>query len=140
MPKILIYTDGGSRGNPGPAALGVHIEDENGKTLVGIGKKLGINTNNVAEYSAILEAFIWLLQNKDMLASDTKVYFYMDSLLAYSQIVGLYKVKNPKLRELLFEIHQKEAELKLSVYYAHIRRDLNKKADLLVNLALDNNL
>lgn len=140
MSKILIYTDGGSRGNPGPSALGVYVEDENGKELTSVGKRIGITTNNVAEYSAILEAFLWLSQNSVLLQSDTKIYFYMDSLLAYSQIVGLYKIKNAKLREILFKIRELEAVLGKEVYYAHIPREKNKKADAMVNLALDNRL
>lgn len=138
--KILVYTDGGSRGNPGPAALGVYITDQNGKKLAAIGKTLGETTNNVAEYSAILEAFNWLVEINDKLNKETEIYFYMDSLLAYSQITRVYKIKNAKLREMLFEIRGKEAFLNRKVYYKHIRREYNKKADLLVNLALDNNL
>lgn len=137
MAKLSIYTDGGSRGNPGPAALGVYIEDEDKKELARIGKRIGETTNNVAEYSAITEAFSWLLANKDKLDIES-VSFYMDSQLAYSQIVGLYKVKNERIREFIFEIRQKEAEVKFPVYYNHVRRENNKKADLLVNLALDN--
>lgn len=140
MSKISIYTDGGSRGNPGPSALGVYIEDETGKNLASIGKRLGETTNNVAEYSAIEEAFNWLLENKEELAKDTKIYFLMDSLLAYSQIVGVYKIKNLKLKEILYRIQEKERELGLPVSYQHVRREYNKKADALVNLALDNNL
>ena len=138
MPKILIYTDGGSRGNPGPSALGVYIEDENGKELATIGKRLGEVTNNIAEYSAILEAFNWLIKNKEKFLKETKIYFYMDSLLAYSQIVGLYKIKNDKLKQFFFKIKKAQIELSLEVYFEHIRREYNKKADALVNLALDN--
>lgn len=137
MAKILIYTDGGSRGNPGPSALGVYIEDENGKKLMTIGKRLGDATNNIAEYEAILEAFKWLIKNKKLFSKETKIYFYMDSLLAYSQIVGLFKIKNEKLREIYFQIKKEQKELGFEVYYQHIRRELNKKADALVNQALD---
>lgn len=140
MNKISVFTDGGARGNPGPAALGVYIEDEIGKEITSIGKKIGEATNNVAEYSAILAAFSWLVLNKQNFSKDTSIYFYMDSLLAYSQLVGLFKVKNDKLREMLFEIRKMESELSLPVFYAHIRREKNKKADLMVNLALDNML
>ncbi len=138
MNKVYIYTDGGSRGNPGPSALGVHIEDESGKTLAGIGKRLGITTNNIAEYSAILEAFDWLLSNVVNLGPGAEIYFFMDSQLAYSQLIGLYRVKNLKLREILLQIKAKEKELGLKVNYAHVPRENNKKADRLVNLALDN--
>lgn len=140
MSKISVFTDGGARGNPGPAALGVYIEDESGQSLASIGKTLGETTNNIAEYSAILEAFNWLVTNKDKIAKDATIHFYMDSLLAYSQLSGLYKIKNQKLKELLFEIRSKEKELALPVKFTHIRREYNLKADALVNLALDNNL
>lgn len=139
MAKISIFTDGGARGNPGPAALGVYIEDENKNELARIGKRLGEATNNVAEYSAIVEGFSWALENKQRQNIES-VNFYMDSQLAYCQLSGLYKVKNAKIRELFFEIRQKEAELKLPVSYNHIPREKNKKADLMVNLALDNGL
>jgi len=139
MPKIAIYTDGGSRGNPGPAALGVYIEDENKKELARIGKTLGVATNNFAEYSAIVEGLSWAIENKNKFNIE-KISFFMDSQLAYSQLVGLYKVKNEKIRELIFLIRQKEAELKIPVWYNHIPREQNKKADFMVNFALDNEL
>jgi len=137
MTKILIYTDGGSRGNPGPAALGVYIEDDKGKELVRIGKKIGEATNNVAEYSAILEGFNWLVENKRKQKIES-VYFYMDSQLACLQLTGIYKVKNSKIREFVFQIRQREAELKIPIFYEHIPREKNIKADYMVNLALDN--
>ncbi len=137
MTKIIIYTDGGSRGNPGPSALGVYITDENGKKLAAIGKRIGKATNNVAEYAAVNEGFNWLLVNKDKLMPDTRVEFYMDSQLAYSQLVGRYKVKNAKIREMLFEIKVKENLLGLNAFYMHVPREQNKKADAMVNLALD---
>lgn len=138
MNKVYVYTDGGSRGNPGPSALGVHIEDETGKTLAGIGKRLGITTNNIAEYTAILEAYNWLLDNIVDLGPGAEIYFFMDSQLAYSQLIGLYRVKNLSLKEILLQIKAKEKELGLKVNYAHVPRENNKKADRLVNLALDN--
>ena len=138
MNRVNVFTDGGSRGNPGPSAVGVYVEDYDGKELVSIGKKIGIATNNVAEYSAIIEAFEWLCVSKDKLGNNTKIFFYLDSELAYSQLSGLYKIKNAAIRELVLKIRQKEAELNMSVIYSHIPREKNKKADLLVNLALDN--
>jgi len=139
MSKISIFTDGGSRGNPGPAALGVYIEDENKKELVRIGKTLGETTNNVAEYSAIIEGLEWALQNKAQFNIE-KINFYMDSQLACSQLTGLFKVKNSRIREFVFEIRQIEAQLKVPIYYTHIPREQNFKADQMVNLALDNML
>jgi ribonuclease HI len=139
MAKISIFTDGGARGNPGPAALGVYIEDEKKQELVRIGKRLGDTTNNVAEYSAILEGFKWALENKNKYDLE-QINFYMDSQLACSQLTGLFKVKNPRIREFVFEIRQIEAQLKLPIFYTHIPREKNFKADLMVNLALDNKL
>jgi len=139
MSKISIFTDGGARGNPGPAALGVFIEDEKHQELARIGKTLGETTNNVAEYSAILEGLSWALLNKENLNIE-KISFYMDSQLAYSQLAGLYKVKNPRIREFVFEIRKIEAELKIPIVYSHIPREKNIKADFMVNQALDNEL
>jgi len=139
MSKISIFTDGGARGNPGPAALGVFIEDENHKELARIGKTLGETTNNVAEYSAIVEGFHWALANKEKFGLE-RINFYMDSQLACSQLTGLFKVKNPKIREFVFEIRKIEAELKIPIYYTHIPREENTKADFMVNQALDNSL
>ena len=139
MSKVIIFTDGGSRGNPGPAALGVFIQDEGGKELARISKTLGNTTNNIAEYSAIVEGFNWLLENKKKLRISS-VKFYMDSQLACSQLNGLYKVKNPRIREFVFEIRQKEAELGFMITYTHVPREQNKKADFMVNQALDNQL
>jgi ribonuclease HI len=139
MSKISIFTDGGSRGNPGPAALGVFIEDENKVELARIGKAIGDTTNNVAEYSAIIEGFNWALANKENL-NIQRINFYMDSQLACSQLTGLFKVKNPKIREFVFEIRQKEATLKVPIFYTHIPREENFRADFMVNQALDNKL
>lgn len=139
--KILnIYTDGGSRGNPGPAALGVYIENDNGEMLVEIGKTLGITTNNIAEYSAIVAGLTWILENKEALINLSKINFFMDSNLAASQLNGIYKIKNANLRALFFIAKQREAEIKVPIYYTHIPREENKKADRLVNLALDNKM
>ncbi|KKQ35305.1 MAG: Ribonuclease H [Microgenomates group bacterium GW2011_GWA2_37_6] len=136
--KILnIYTDGGSRGNPGPGALGVHIENDQGEVLEKIGKALGVTTNNVAEYSAIIAGLTWVIRNKNQMPDLSKINFFMDSQLAAAQLNGIYKVKNPKIRELFFLIKQKEAEINSPIYYSHIPREQNKKADKLVNEALD---
>jgi len=138
--NLFVFTDGGARGNPGPAAIGVFITNEKGEELTSIGKKIGNATNNVAEYSAILEALSWILENKNKFGSSFKVSLFMDSELAYSQIAGIYKIKNNVLAELLFKIKTKEQELGVPIAYSHIRREKNKKADKLVNLALDNKI
>lgn len=140
MNEIKIYTDGGARGNPGPAAIGVYIVDEDNREIMSIGKKIGHATNNIAEYSAILEALGWITENSEKLQEVTKIVFFLDSLLVCSQIKGLYKVKNKELRLMVFKVREKEAEIKKQIFYEHIPREQNKKADSLVNMALDNNL
>jgi ribonuclease HI len=137
--SLNIYTDGGSRGNPGPSSLGVYIENDKGMVLDELSTYLGVTTNNIAEYSAILAGLNWIAQNKSQMPGLTKVNFYMDSQLASSQLNGLYKIKNPNLRELLFEARQKEAQINLPITYSHVPREQNKKADALVNKALDEN-
>ncbi len=134
---LNIYTDGGSRGNPGQAALGTYVEDERGNVLASIAKTLGVATNNVAEYSAIIEGLAWVLSNKRRMPSLARINFFMDSNLAASQLNGLYKIKNPGIRELVFKARQLESELKIPINYKHIPREKNKKADRLVNIALD---
>ncbi len=136
--QIRIFTDGGSRGNPGPAAIGVYIENGEGKGLAEIGKTIGITTNNVAEYKAVIEALDWVIENKEMLAPDAKISFFLDSLLICSQIKGVFKVKDTKLRSLLILVREREAQIKFPIVYAHIPREQNKNADRMVNHALDN--
>src|SRR4051812_28947130 len=101
--SLSIYTDGGSRGNPGPSSLGVYIINDKGIVLDEIATFLGITTNNIAEYSAIVAGLNWIVLNKEKMPGLSKINFYMDSQLASSQLNGLYKIKNAKLRELLFE-------------------------------------
>lgn len=138
MYELFVYADGGARGNPGPSAIGVYITDENKNKVVGIGKKIGHATNNVAEYKAVIEGLSWIVENKDSLGEVKKINFFVDSLLVYSQIVGLFKVKNTDMRELIFSVREKEAQIKQPIVYKHIPREKNCEADLLVNKALDN--
>lgn len=135
MSSIDIYTDGGARGNPGPAALGVFIKSGE-DVLARIGKKIGENTNNVAEYSAVLEAYNFLLRHKDLTRNKT-VNFFMDSELICQQLKGVYKIKNSNLKKIFEEIKLKEKEIQAPFSYSHIKRDKNKEADRLVNMALD---
>lgn len=137
MKKIDVHTDGGSRGNPGPAAIGVFIEGD-GQVLAKISKRLGNNTNNFAEYSAVIAALDFLLEHESFLEENTTINFFMDSQLIYSQISGLYKIKNAILRELLLKVREKESRIRTRIYYNFVNREENKMADKLVNLALDN--
>lgn len=131
--ELTIFTDGGSRGNPGPAAYGYVITDDNKEIVREEGKAIGVNTNNVAEYSAILEALRWIEQN----AKTDKISFFMDSLLACQQLSGKWKIKSEHLRSMFYTIKELEQKVEAPVIYSHVRREYNKEADKLVNLALD---
>jgi len=137
---LHVYTDGGARGNPGPAAVGIYVSDKDNKKIAGFGRAIGTATNNVAEYKAVIEALDWIIENAKDLPKDIKIYFSMDSKLVCSQIIGLFKVKNADLRALLFEVRDREAQISLPIYYKHIPREQNAKADAFVNEALDNNM
>lgn len=134
---LYVFTDGGARGNPGPSAIGVYIEDGNDKKILGFGKTIGIATNNIAEYKAVIEALGWIIENKKDLAKNAKIYFFLDSKLVCSQIIGIFKVKNTDLRNLLFDVRQREVQISFPIFYKYIPREENTKADMLVNQALD---
>lgn len=133
MEKIIVYTDGGSRGNPGPAGLGVYIETL-GK---GYGEFLGSKTNNEAEYAAILFALkkIKALLGKAQ-AKKTEVECHMDSELACKQLNHVYKIENERLQPLFLGVWNTMLDFK-SVTFVHVRRELNTKADALANEAMD---
>lgn len=131
---MQIFTDGGSRGNPGPAAYGFVIKKDGQIIKKGFGT-LGTATNNFAEYSAVIEALKFLKENYDKQDHD----FFLDSLLVVSQLNGKYKIKNPDIRSFIVEIRSLESSFK-NVTYSHIPREKNKEADALVNLALDSSL
>lgn len=134
---ITVFTDGGARGNPGPSAIGVYIIDDEKQVLYEKGERIGMATNNVAEYKAVLHALSFLSQNKPIVKKHSAVHFLLDSQLVASQINGIFKVKNSKLRSLLFQIREKETEISAKIIYSHIAREKNEKADSLVNKALD---
>ncbi|MCL5090951.1 MAG: ribonuclease HI family protein [Patescibacteria group bacterium] len=95
---MRIWTDGGARGNPGPAAIGVYIEDEKGEALLKHGKKIGYATNNVAEYQAVIEALTWLKESSLELS---QVDFFLDSSLVVNQLNGVFRIKENHLRDLI---------------------------------------
>jgi len=128
---IEIYTDGGSRGNPGPAAYGFVVIKED-KIIHRQNGYIGIATNNAAEYAAVLEALKWLSQK----FKNQKLSFFIDSQLVVSQISGVFKVKNANIRELLFKIRELETNFE-NIAFTHIPREKNREADWQVNLALN---
>jgi len=129
--KVITYTDGGSRGNPGPSALGAYITDAHGKVLKEHGRFLGTQTNNYAEYMAIVDA---LTHAKELGA--TEVEMRMDSELAVKQLNGIYKVKNPGIAQLFMLVHNLRVQFK-KVTFTHVRREFNTESDRLVNEVLD---
>lgn len=143
--EFEIYTDGGARGNPGPAAVGVVIyrkffqnNREQKKLIQSYGMKVGDTTNNVAEYTAVIEAYKTLIQ----LINTEKNYparadFFLDSTLVVNQLNGKFKVKDPDLRMLYFTVKTLEQESGMKIQYTYIPRERNAIADLMVNRALD---
>lgn len=142
--QIQVFTDGGSRGNPGQAAIGAVISFQNSvvgqkqEKIIKIGKRIGVATNNEAEYTAVVEALQNLkLQIANLKSPVEKIQFFIDSNLVVNQLNGLFKVKNERMRMFLLQIRQLEAEIKIPVFYTHVPREKNKEADFLVNQALD---
>lgn len=131
--KLIIYTDGASRGNPGPASYGFTISDGKGKLLHEEGRYIGKTTNNVAEYTAVLEAFKWIKQN---LKESVGVELFADSKLVAEQLSGRFRIKHPNLKPYFAKIKLLEMELG-SILYTHVPREKNGVADGLANEALD---
>ena len=127
----VAYTDGGSRGNPGPAGWGVRIEDGNGNLVEEFCGSLGTATNNVAEYTGLLAALHWALAH-----SVTTLRVRSDSELLVKQMKGVYRVKNPGLQPLYREAQQLAARIG-RVTFEHVRREQNTDADRLANKAMD---
>jgi len=132
MSKLIIYTDGGARGNPGPAGIGVVIFDEQEKDILGQFKKyIGETTNNQAEYKAVVLA---LEEAKKIKANEILV--RLDSELVASQLRGEFKLKNPDFQESFIKIWNLKQSFK-RVDFEYVPREKNKLADKLVNQAID---
>jgi len=129
--KAKLSTDGGARGNPGPAAFGYVLEAEDGTVLAAHGEKIGVATNNVAEYSALIAG----LEKARELAVD-EVEVVSDSELMVKQMTGEYRVKNEALQE-LWSRASRIARGFRDISYTAVRREHNELADRLVNEALD---
>jgi ribonuclease HI len=128
---IRAYIDGGARGNPGPAGYGVRIEDTDGTLIEELYAPLGIATNNVAEYNGLLAALRWAVDH-----GHRKLHIRSDSELLVKQMRGEYKIKNPGLQPLAARARLLIMELD-EIRFEHVRRELNKEADRLSNLAMD---
>ena len=129
--KLIIHTDGGARGNPGPAGIGVVIANEQGEVLKTISKYIGETTNNQAEYQAVVAA----IETAVKLKAEEAI-FYLDSELVVKQLNHEYKVKNKDLQPWFVKIYNQSLKFK-KISFNHVRRDHNKAADHLANLAMD---
>jgi ribonuclease HI len=129
--RAVVNVDGGARGNPGPAAIGVVVRDGNGELLEKLGEKIGTATNNVAEYRALLKGI-------ELAAAHgaTDLELIGDSELVVRQVEGRYKVKNAGMKELHAEVKKALRDFD-SWSIRHVRRAENADADRLVNEALD---
>lgn len=138
--KIITYTDGGSRGNPGPAASGVYVQNDKGEELTRFGVYLGNQTNNFAEYTAIIEALSWILKNQETIGTISLIECRMDSQLACRQLTGIYKVKHPQIKPLFAQVQLLQQTLAVPFFFIHVPREQNSIADSEVNRALDKEL
>lgn len=156
MTTLNIFTDGGSRGNPGPSACAFVVKNNVGRILYQEGKFLGKTTNNEAEYQGIILALEWLIKNKKKVyfyccsgfisgpnqmlkksQQEININFFLDSKLLVNQLNGLFKIKNSRLRELILKIKMNELKTGAKIFYSLISREENKEADKLVNKILD---
>lgn len=138
--KVIVYTDGGSRGNPGVAGLGVYITDKKGGVIKEISKPLGIQTNNYAEYEAIIEALEGLkkIYGKEKL-SKMLIDLRSDSELIVKQLNGEYQIKEETLFPKFIKIWNLKITTFPNITFTHVLRDNNKEADRLANKAMDEN-
>ncbi len=129
--KLIIFSDGGARGNPGPAATGIVIKNETGKIVTSFGEYLGEQTNNYAEYSALIAG---LKKAKELGANDVEC--VLDSELVVKQMQREYKVKEPTLQKKFIEAYNAAMQFK-KVVFRHTLREGNKEADAILNKILD---
>lgn len=136
MNQLIINCDGGARGNPGPAASAFVVKRDNVKIHQG-SKYLGVATNNVAEYSAVILALEWLSSSPIITNHNSPITFILDAELIVKQISGEYKVKNQALKALHNEVLKLLGKFKNRIIFENVLRAKNKIADELVNKELD---
>ncbi|MFZ2310198.1 MAG: ribonuclease HI family protein [Patescibacteria group bacterium] len=131
MEKIIIHSDGGARGNPGPAGIGAILHDVDGKVVAEISRHLGETTNNQAEYKALIAG---LEKAEELKVKEVEC--FLDSELVVKQLNREYKVKNAELAPLFLKVHNLSLSFK-KIKFTHVRREQNKEADRLANEAMD---
>ena len=137
METIEVFTDGGSRGNPGPSASS-YLVKKDGRIITSGSKYLGESTNNRAEYTAVGLALRALINDVEDVEKN-KIIFYIDSQLVVRQLNGVYKIKDPVLKKLAMKIKLIEKKIPAEIKYLFVNREKNKEADFLVNETLDEN-
>lgn len=136
--QYVLYADGGSRGNPGPAGSGAVVFDNIGKRIVEVSDYLGIATNNIAEYEAVLRGLTKLRDEfPEGHFNHSDIIIRMDSKLVIEQLKGAYKVKHPNLVPRYLEVKNIIARSFPHITFEHVYRENNKDADALANKAMD---
>jgi ribonuclease HI len=136
---LIAFVDGGARGNPGPAAIGIVVRDETGNLLFEEGVAIGHATNNEAEYFALIQ-LLKRVETDPVLSKcgAQKLRVHCDSKLIVMQVTGEWKIKEPRLQQLYNMVQIAKRHLPLELRIKHVPRGENKDADKLVNAALDN--
>ena len=145
--EISVYCDGGARGNPGPAAIGFVVWQK-GKIVHKFSKRIGVATNNVAEYRAVVAALEWLINQStinyrsvakamERRRQPSTINFFLDSQLIVNQLRGRFKIKNSNLQKLIIKVKNLDNELGVKIDYHYVSRRQNRIADALVNQALN---
>ena len=137
MKTITVFTDGGARGNPGPAGIGVHIVDSNDTVLKEVAESIGNSTNNFAEYNAVMVGLQTLKQMYGKKTKEMEFEIKLDSELVKKQLNGEYQIKEPGLVPMFIEIHNLRVANFPHLTLTHVPREKNKEADRLVNAAID---
>lgn len=137
METITIFTDGGSRGNPGPAGIGVYIVDANNEVVKEVAETIGNATNNFAEYQGVLRGLQTAKEIFGKKTKDMQFEIKVDSELVKKQLNNEYQIKDPGLVPLFIAIHNLRVANFPNLVLIHVRREFNKEADRLVNEALD---
>lgn len=132
-----IYTDGGSRGNPGESAC-AFVVTSGGTEIFSEGTYLGVGTNNEAEYAGLIHSLEWVLEQD--LSNVEKIEWFTDSMLMMSQVNKLWKIKEPRMKQLITQIWALQSKLTKSATLQYVPREKNQEADLLVNQTLDAHL
>lgn len=137
MEKIIIYTDGGSRGNPGPSAIGVFVTDASGAMITEMAERIGNATNNFAEYQAVLRGLQTVKDSYGEKTREMEFELRLDSELVKKQLNGEYQINEAGLVPHFIEIHNLRVSAFPNLTLTHIPREENADADRLVNEALD---